>query len=114
MAVSRKPPVAEMDQAVETGQAEKSVERPRPPDFPRDEQIDISSGNKLPIGREQSNVRDQIFARHINFARDPRLVERGDGKSAALQSACPEPHPARAEAALSVVEDDAAGAEISV
>jgi hypothetical protein len=37
MAVSRKPPVAEMDQAIETGEAEKSVERPRPPDFPCDE-----------------------------------------------------------------------------
>jgi hypothetical protein len=114
MAVSRKPSIAEMDHAIETGEAEKSVERPRPPDFPRDEQIDIRSGNQLPIGREQSNVREQLFARHIYFVSDPRLVEGGDCKSAAFQSACPEPHPARAETALAVVKDDSARAQISV
>jgi hypothetical protein len=75
VAVSREPPIAEMDHAIETGEAEKRVERPRPPDFPRDEQIDIRSGNQLPIGREQSNVREQFFARHIYLVSDPRFIE---------------------------------------
>ena len=74
IAIPRKPAITRMQQPVESWQTEYRIERPRPPDTPRDIEINVGAGNELAIGCQQSNVGEQRINRHLQLLGDPGLL----------------------------------------
>ena len=109
MAVARKPAIARMQQPVEPWQTEYRIKRPGPPDTPRDIEINVSAGNELAIGRQQSNVGEQRVNRHLQLLGDPGLLQSRGLESSPDERLRPKVDPARAEPTLAVVENPAAG-----
>jgi hypothetical protein len=107
VSVPREPPITHVDQPIEPWQTENRIEGPCPPDPSRRIQINIGSRYQLTIRRQQPYVSKQFFMRQFDPLRHPRLIQRGNLESMPSERPRPVLRPTRAEAALSVVKDDA-------